>query len=312
MDRKPQLLITGASGFTGIHACTHFSNLNYEVTAVSRGHVNQQPQSIRTECCELSNKDEVNLLIQKVKPDYLLHLAGQNHVDRSWNDPIATIESNLLSTLYVVEAIRTLNLTCKIVIAGSALQFDPSNLSTLHHPYSLSKTLQVLIAQAWEKLYKMDIVIAKTTNLIGPGPSNGVCSIFASKIVKMENGKSESYLDVSNVNTTRDFLDVRDAVRAYEILFQRGRSGEIYQICSGKYRSLEVILDKLKSLSAIDLKVNSQSNHMDQTLHAIQPKSLAKLGWSQKYDIEQSLIDTLNYYRYNEKKIEKENGYSDV
>ncbi len=297
MNLRPQLLITGASGFTGRHACQHFSEIGYDVTAITRNPSSIGFEDMKIEYCELTNKKEVTVLVKKVRPDYLLHLAGQNHVGDSWKDPIATLEANLLSTAYLIDAVRQERPSCKIVIVGSALQFDPNNISTLAHPYSLSKTLQELIAQAWEKLFKMNIVIAKPSNLIGPGCSTGVNAIFASKIAKMEENKLEKVLVVNNLNARRDFLDVRDAVSAYEILLKKGESGEIYDIASGKSRSLGELINIYKTLTNVNFDVQSFSDAADFQVEEVEPLSLIDLGWSKSFSLETSLKDTLDYFR---------------
>lgn len=119
MSRMPKLLITGASGFTGQHACNHFVNAGFAVTAVSRKSFGNG--QVQTELCNLTNKENVSKLIKKVKPDYLLHLAGQNHVGKSWIDPVSSLEANAMLTLYLIEALRQENPACKVVIVGSAL-----------------------------------------------------------------------------------------------------------------------------------------------------------------------------------------------
>lgn len=296
--QSPKLLITGASGFTGQHACTHFSKAGFDVTGVIRKN-SIADDNIHTECCELTNKDEVYPLIEKIKPHYLLHLAGQNHVGKSWIDPVCSLETNAMSTAYLIEALREINPTCKVVVAGSALQFHPTNISALIHPYSLSKTLQVLIAQSWAVLYKMNIVIAKPSNLIGPGFSNGVCSIFAKRIVAMEEKKAEKILEVNNPKAMRDFVDVRDAVRAYETLLLKGEAGEIYEISSGKSRSLEEIINGFKTMTAVNFELKSHLN--DQTEQHVEmiPVKLRHLGWEPAISFETSLNDILNFYRWN-------------
>jgi len=300
MNQPNRLLITGASGFTGQHACSHFLQAGFDVTAVTR-HNTFSNNQIQIEHCDLTDRLAVRDLISKVKPQYLLHLAGQNHVGQSWEDPVASLLSNSMSTAYLVEALRQENASCKIVIAGSALQFDPTNLSTLPHPYSLSKTLQVLIAQAWAALYNMHIVIAKPSNLIGPGLSNGVCSIFARKIVDMEENKIEKVLEVNNLNVQRDFVDVRDAVSAYEILLTKGDPGEVYEIASGESRSLGDIINEFKALTTVDFKVKSQLINQAEQQVKIVPLKLRNLGWKPAIPLESSLMDTLNFYRKNKR-----------
>ncbi len=297
MSRMPKLLITGASGFTGQHACNHFVNAGFAVTAVSRkGLGNGQ---VQTELCDLTNKESVGKLIKKVKPDYLLHLAGQNHVGTSWIDPVSSLEANAMSTLYLIEALRQEKPDCKVVIVGSALQFDPQNISTLTHPYSLSKTLQVLIAQSWGVLYNMNIVIAKPSNLIGPGISNGVCSIFAKKIVDMEVNNAERVLEVNNLQAKRDFVDVRDAVRAYEILLIKGESGDIYDIASGDSYSLGEVITGFKAITTIDFEIETKVKDQEEGMVEISPEEIVKLGWKPVLSLKASLKDILYFYREN-------------
>lgn len=295
MKRRPKLVITGAAGFTGRHACRYFEKKGYEVIGITRMHcadlnITKQMQ------CNLTKKDEVDEVIRQVHPDYILHLAAQNHVGNSWMDPVLTVETNVLSTLYLVEAIRKINPDCKIIIAGSVLQFDPQNFQTLPHPYSLSKTLQIMIAQAWEALYKVNIIIAKPSNLIGPGISNGICSILAKKIVEFEENKTEGILHVSNLNASRDFLDVRDAVRGYDVLLKRGETGEQYEIASGKALTIGEVIHYLKLNSKAEFEVQAESDEPGDFFRG-NPEKIVQLGWKRQISFEESLMDILDFYR---------------
>lgn len=290
------LLITGASGFTGQHACNHFLKAGYEITAVTNKS-SYTPSGIQIEPCNLTNKDKVRSLVTKAKPQYLLHLAGQNHVGQSWIDPVSSLEVNSISTAYLIDAVREVNPTCKIVVVGSVLQFDPKSMSSLTHPYGLSKTLQALIAEAWYILYKLPIVIAKPSNLIGPGFSNGVCSVFAKKIVNMEENNTEKILEVNNLNAQRDFLDVRDSVNAYETLLKKGKPGETYEIASGTSRSLEEVINGFRAITSVDFIVNSPSNEPIGKSVGMMPSKLKNLGWKPVISFETSLRDIYNFYR---------------
>ncbi|QFG00672.1 NAD-dependent epimerase/dehydratase family protein [Psychrobacillus glaciei] len=297
MTRKQRIMITGANGFTGLHACQYFKKAGYDVTAVSRVFpMNLTDERIHMEQCDLTNKNQVKNLISKVKPEQLLHLAGQNNVQDSWNEPITSLEANAMSTAYIIDSIRQENLPCKIVIVGSALQLDLGMYSSFQHPYSLSKTIQVLVAQSWESLYGMDIVIAKPSNLIGPGDSTGVCSILAKKVAEMELHGSQRVLTVNNLFVQRDFIDVRDAVRAYEKLFEIGKSGVIYDITSGQLRSLKEITVALQNLSIVDFKIQTLKNTQE-NIEVTTSKKLLDAGWSPLISFEKSLEDILNYQR---------------
>ncbi|MEI4770661.1 NAD-dependent epimerase/dehydratase family protein [Psychrobacillus sp. FJAT-51614] len=299
MTKKPKIMITGANGFTGVHACHYFKKAGYDVIAVFRtSPARITDERIQMELCDLTDKHQVNRLISRTKPDQVLHLAGQNNVLESWNDPIVSLEANGMSTAYLVDAIRKENYHCKIIVVGSAFQVDLSMTSFLLHPYSLTKTIQTLIAQAWESLYGMDIVIAKPSNLIGPGESKGVCSILAKKVAELEVYDSEKVLTVNNLLAHRDFLDVRDAVSAYEKIFQIGKSGAIYDISSGKSRSLKEVTDTLQNLSKIEMRVHAINNTQEKILVTTN-KELLDAGWKPLIPFEKSLEDILNYQRQN-------------
>lgn len=298
MNQQGKLLITGASGFTGQHACKHFLDAGYDLTVVLRK-TSTLPENVQMELCDLTNKLAVKKLIERAKPDFVLHLAGQNHVGESWLNPIDSLEVNSFSTAYLIEAIRAVNPACKIVVTGSALQYDPALISSLTHPYSLSKTLQAIISQAWSILFNMNIVLAKPTNLIGPGFSNGICSLLAQKIVDMEEGTATKVLEVENVLTMRDFLDVRDAIRAYETLLTKGKPGETYEVATGNIRTLGEIINEYKSLTPIEFEIKSRLNVQTEKQITNIPSNLFELGWKPVYHIQSSLKDILNFHRQN-------------
>ncbi|WP_313892096.1 NAD-dependent epimerase/dehydratase family protein [Psychrobacillus sp.] len=298
MTIKPKLMITGANGFTGIHACDYFKNAGYEIIAVSRTFSKSaSSKGIDLEYCDLTNRHQVNDLIQKTKPDILLHLAGQNHVQKSWEDPITSFEANVMSTVFLVDAIRKVNINCKVIIVGSVLQFDIGEISSLLHPYSLSKTIQVLVAQSWELLYGMTIMIAKPTNLIGPGVSNGVCSILAKKVSEMELKNADKVLVVNNLFAQRDFIDVRDVIRAYEVIFKVGESGLVYDISSGHPRYLKEITDTLKTLSNVDFTIQTMEDTIENINIITSSKVLFDAGWNPLIPFEKSMEDLLHYHR---------------
>lgn len=297
MNESSRILITGASGFTGRHACKYFSRRGYQVIAA----IHQKPLditeglNIQEITCDLMEENQIRYMIQQTKPDYVLHLAGQNHVYTSWIDPVKTIKINFLSTLYLLEAIRDVLPASKIVLIGSALQNLQTNPFSASHPYGLSKTYQTYLGKAWTDLYKLNIVVARTANLIGPGPSKGVCSIFAKKIAEMEYGMKTSPPQVDDAYAQRDFLDVRDAVRAYEVLLQKGEPGKEYGIGSGKSRSIAELLSCFQRLTNIPLpKYSNDKKHQE---FNIDINAILQLGWKPEIIFIDSLRDVLEYFR---------------
>ncbi|UUZ84304.1 NAD-dependent epimerase/dehydratase family protein [Paenibacillus sp. P26] len=193
-----RILITGAGGFTGRHACGIFAGLGYEVVAVVRrpgtaGALRgvQAGGGIREAVCDLGSPEQVKQLLQAERPQQLLHLAGLNAVAGSWQDPIGYMNINVMSTLYLLDSLHRAGLESRrVLVAGSMLGFrlrddEPPRPA---HPYSLSKTMQTLAARAWGVLFRSPVMIARPSNLIGPGRSNGLCGLIGAHIVRVERG----------------------------------------------------------------------------------------------------------------------------
>lgn len=284
---KPILLITGAGGYTGKHAVNYFKD--YDVIGVTR----KKNESKKNYFADLTNEEEVNRLIELTKPDRILHLAGQNHVGKSWEFPVSTIQTNFMSTLYLLSAVKTYASKAKVLVVGSALQTDHS----YPHPYSYSKSLQGELIQVWQHFYGGNAIFVKTTNLIGPGPSTGVCANIAREIVEFEQKKveEEAILFLQNKQVMRDYVDVRDAVRAYLLILEKGKPGQEFEISSGDVRSLEEIARIFQEISKVPFHVQFAENKHDQPKR-LTSVALKELGWKPQFDIRTSLEDTLNYF----------------
>ncbi len=283
---KPILLITGADGFTGRHAFAFFQD--YHVIGVSR----KKDPTKNMFSADLTNEEDVNRLVQMTKPDMILHLAGQNHVQTSWKEPVSTIKSNFMSTLHLLSAVRQHSLKTKVLVVGSALQSTDS----YPHPYSYSKSLQGELTKVWQDFYGGNAIFVKATNLIGPGPSSGVCANIARRIVEIENGNVASVLSLENKRVTRDYVDVRDAIRAYNLILKKGNPEVEYKIGTGKMFSLEEIVSVFRELSKKPFTVEFAESKLDQS-QLLSSFELKRLGWKQEIDIRTSFEDTLRYFR---------------
>ncbi|WP_338776603.1 NAD-dependent epimerase/dehydratase family protein [Metabacillus sp. FJAT-52054] len=289
------ILITGANGFTGMHACQYFSEKGYNVIGTARRPA-EIGKKVNLILCDLVEEASVQSLIKQTQPDYLLHLAGVSHVGKSWEDPVGTLKTNVLSTLHLLDAIHKEKVDCKSVITGSALQTDPGSLKSVPHPYSFSKTIQTLCTIAWGTLYQMDVVIAKPSNLIGPGNSSGVCSAFAQKIVHMQHNGADHVLNIDTPLAERDFLDVRDAIGGYEVLFEKGESGETYDVCSGRTRTIKEVAETYRKISSFPFKIKTKKDVPSDPAELGSPSRLKELGWRPQYMFEDTLADTLQFY----------------
>ncbi|PFN53315.1 UDP-2-acetamido-2,6-dideoxy-hexulose 4-reductase [Bacillus thuringiensis] len=296
MKKDACLLITGVNGFTGRHAYQYFSKLGLNVIPMFQTHSRtiKAPNSV---VCDLTNKTEVMNLIKRIKPDYVLHLAGQNSVLESWKNPLESIEINIMGTSYLLESLRQEVPNCKTLILGSALQYDFTKNPIPPHPYSLSKTMQAMIADAWGELMGSNIVIAKPSNLIGPGESTGICSLIGKKLVDIKIGKCEPIIEINDLQDTRDFLDVRDAVAAYHVLLCEGVKGKKYDIGSGIKRSLSEVLKIYEEITKLDFRIREKNDVKSKDQSDLALHDIRKLGWTPKIQLVDSLQDVWGYMR---------------
>ncbi|RAV01248.1 NAD(P)-dependent oxidoreductase [Paenibacillus sp. YN15] len=293
--KERTVLITGAGGFTGRHACRHFAAHGYSVAAAVRRE-DGEPIEGRLHICDLTDKAAVKRLVEETKPRFVLHLAGRNAVADSWKDPLGCMEANLLSTLYLLEALRGLEY-CRLLVAGSMLGFDLADSPQPLHPYSLAKTMQVLIAQAWSFLYSQEVLVAKPSNLIGPGRSNGICGLLAARIARWEKGTDTSSFCLSSWHEKRDYLDVRDAVAAYRVILESGQSGAVYPVCSGAMRSLGDLVETYRGLTPLTLPIEVGNTPPLPPPLPMDASLTGRLGWSPAIPFTQSLSDALDFCR---------------
>jgi GDP-4-dehydro-6-deoxy-D-mannose reductase len=291
-EDQPIILITGAGGFTGYHACSYFLANNYRVVGLYRNASIRPTGQWEKRVVDLSNYPSVLETIQELKPHYVLHLAGSNSVGGSWDQPSEFFQSNVGNTLHLLEAIRTASPQTKTVITSSLLQFSCKNNEPPNHPYGVTKVFQSLLAEYWASLFSMNIVIAKPSNLIGPGPSNGICTILIKKILSMEKDRSiEPVIVVSHLQNTRDFLDVRDVVKAYEALLLKGVSGEEYEIASGTPRSLEQILSVMAKQTTLEFQIKQKENTAPDHYISTDLSKIHSLGWRPDISFDRSIQD---------------------
>lgn len=263
---------------------------------------------------DLTDRKKVEEVINFYKPDRIYHLAAQASVKYSWENPVETFQTNVFSGVYLLEALKRYCPDCKMLIACTAEEYgevkngnadaiseefkiNPSN------PYAISKASLDFFASTYQKVNNLNIYISRSFNHIGPGQSeNFVTSDFARQIAEIETGLKQPVMYVGNIDVFRDFLDVRDVVKAYECIIQKGRPGQAYNVCSGKKRKISEILDILISFSTqknISIKVDDiKLRPIDlKVIYGDNSKLKKETGWESVIDINQSLIDVLNWWR---------------
>ncbi|WP_372632103.1 NAD-dependent epimerase/dehydratase family protein [Cohnella sp.] len=292
-----RILITGAAGFTGLHACRKFAASGWEVVAAvsPRGANAADRDAELMERCELTDAEAVAEMMKRLEPDAVLHLAGRNAVDVSWTSPASTLAANLMSTAYLLEGARAIG-GCRVLVAGSMLRANESALSEAPHPYGFSKTLQTAAAKAWHRWYGLPVMIAEPSNLIGPGSSGGLCGKIVRWAVSAEEseGKTPPFR-LSSLHESRDFMDVRDAVAAYELVLNEGESGRSYAIESGRFRTLAEVKSAFDDLARLELpwEIGEGTAALAPIPQPRDCSPIRELGWKPELTFRQSIFDAL-------------------
>jgi GDP-4-dehydro-6-deoxy-D-mannose reductase len=314
-------LITGANGFVASHLSEYllaekqqdseiWGTYRFRSSMENIEHIRSQLNLVE---CELTDFHSVYEMIDRIKPDRIYHLAAQSFVPKSWNSPVDTIMNNMMGQINIFEAVRKLTLeSCRILVVGSSEEYglalgdevpikETNQLRPLS-PYGVSKVGQDMMGFQYNKSYNMKIVRTRAFNHEGPRRGEVfVTSNFAKQIAMIEAGLKEPVIYVGNLNAKRDFTDVRDIVRAYHDILEKGQFGEVYNICTGKQYSIREMLDILLSLSKVQIQVKTDPDRMRpsdvQNLLGDYTKIHEEIGWKPEIPFEQTLLDLLDYWR---------------
>lgn len=206
--------------------------------------------------CDLLDADAAEEAVADFEPDAVFHLAAQSSAARSYEDPAGTLRINLIGTVNLFEAARRTGTRARFLVTGSCDEYGARLSEEMPlgedapidpvSPYAASKAAQNLLALQYHRAHGLDVVLTRSFNHTGPGqtPLFALPS-FASQCAKAAAGKGPPVVRTGNLAVTRDFLDVRDVVSAYRALIERGRSGGVYNVCSGSGLELARALDTM-------------------------------------------------------------------
>ena len=313
-----KVLITGITGFVGSHLAEHLlSKKNIAVHGIERwrskeDNIQQIKEKIRLHYCDIRDASSVHEVIRKVRPDRIFHLAAQSFVFSSWMAPAETLTTNIIGELNIFEAVRELGLHPRIQIAGSSEEYGVVMKSELPvketnplrplSPYGVSKVGQDLLGYQYHQSYGLHIIRTRAFNHTGPRRGEVFAtSNFAKQIAMIEKGLQEPTLHVGNLTPRRDFTDVRDVVKAYWLALEKGKKGEVYNICSGKDYSILEVLTLLLKFSKVKPKIKQDPKRMRPSdvmrLLGSNAKFRRLTGWKPEIPFRKTLEDLLNYWR---------------
>jgi GDP-4-dehydro-6-deoxy-D-mannose reductase len=310
-----RVLVTGVAGFVGGHVVdfVHQEHPAFEVVGLdSRPGNRARSLGIEVVQADLADAASVRQALDRVRPDRIVHLAAQSSPQRSWEDPAGTLKTNLLGLLHLLEGARSLSIAPRMLVVGSAEEYgvvrpEDNPLSEEHplrpaSPYAVSKVAQGFLALQYATSLDLPIVRTRTFHHTGPRRGEGFAeSSFARQLAEIEAGRRPPRLEVGNLDAVRDFTDVRDVVRAYWALLERGAPGEVYNVCSGRGVRLAELLDELVALSGLRVEIEvdpARLRSLDVPVLVGDPARLhAATGWQATTPLRQTLRDLLDHWR---------------
>ena len=309
-----RVLITGATGFAGRHLSAHCAALGHEVHGLVRpGREGALPPGVVAHAADLGDPASVAGVLERSAPGGVVHLAGASSVGRSFAEPVATWDVNLGGTIGVLEALRLAAPATPALIVTSGeihgrvpvedlpvTERTPLNPVS---PYGASKAAADLAAGQYRAAYGVHAIRVRAFNHIGPGQDpRFVLPNVARQIARAErDGREGVEVAVGNLDTRRDFIDVRDMVRAYVLLLEKGDPDAVYLACGGESLPVRRLIEGLAPLARIPVAFRSEPglrrDGEQPDLYGSPARLRADTGWIPEIPIETTLADTLDWWR---------------
>jgi len=306
-------LITGISGFVAYHFLEHLNKFD------EKSEVLGLDQNISQEVKKYSYKNikfnyiELNLLEYKTlettivsfSPDFIVHMASFSSVGKSWEIPLESFLNNTNIFLNIAEIVRHSKINCRILSIGSSEEYGNVKESylplkedmVLHpgNPYAVARVSQEMLSKCYVDAYKLDIILTRSFNHIGARQrTDFAIPSFTKQIDEgVKQGLKEIKLITGDITVVRDFIDVRDVVNAYFSLLNNGKSGELYNVCSGKGHSLKDVIDLLAKIFNVQVTTETDPKrvrpHDNRIIIGSYEKIKSQVGWEPEFSLEDSL-----------------------
>lgn len=303
-----RVLVTGASGFVGAHLMRQLEQQGLEAVGMVR--MRSQSPGTRAVVGDLADAASLTGALRHVQPTHVFHLAGV--LADAPGGYAAQYQTNVLGTIRLFEAIVAAGISPWILVASSAAVYGATRpednplredrpLRPVTH-YGASKAAQEMAAIPYAFSHRLPVVRARTFNLVGPGQPGGLLACdLARQIVEAERRGTPAVVRVGNLSPRRDYVDVRDAVRAYVRLAEIGGAEDVYNVCTGRSISVQECLEMLAALTQAPLTIEQDPALMrtvDIAEQAGCPDRLQRAtGWSAEIPLKTSLSDLLHDWR---------------
>lgn len=292
-----RVLVTGARGFVGRHLVDHLERTGADVTGWGRAQV------------DLLDRRAVSRAMADLRPNIVYHCAGAAHVGQSFSNIADTLAANVLGTHHVLDALRSAGISARVLITGSSLVYrqsdrplkeeDPTGPAT---PYALSKLAQEMLGQRGVLEDRQHVLLTRPFNHTGPRQDPTYAApTFAQQIALIEKGRMRPEIIVGNLEASRDLHDVRDTVRAYTTIVDRGQPGRVYNVCSGQVFKIRDVLDRLVAMSRVPVAITVDPSRYRPSDNLVvwgdRSRIERELGWKPEIPLDQTLKDLLDYWR---------------
>lgn len=308
-----KVLIIGAAGFVGKYLIRFYKqNYDYEIYATKLPQENIEEPDIYEFDLDILRKEDIVELLYSVRPDYIFHLAAQSSVSIAWKNPGLTIDVNIKGAVNVLDAVRELYYKPRILLIGSGEEYghiEPEEVPIKENNrirpgniYAATKACQNMLGSIYARAYDMQVLMVRAFNHIGPEQNSiFVVSDFCRQVAEIELGIRTPVMYVGNLSAKRDFTDVRDVVRAYALLIEKGKPGQTYNVGSGHAYEIREILERIISLSKKKIRIEIDQNKIRPVDVPVIEAEITKLiettEWVKEIDLEQTIQETLNYWR---------------
>jgi GDP-4-dehydro-6-deoxy-D-mannose reductase len=322
-----KILITGINGFVGSHlADLLIKDKNNKVFGIKKPNgrlefIRKILNDITLFDGDITDAHSIEKIILEIQPDRIYHLAALSWVDPSWNMPAAYMQVNSIGTIHLLEAVKKLKKTPRVLVSCTPEEFGDVPESKLPiteetkiaplNPYAASKVAQDVICQVYFASYNIPIIRTRAFNHEGPRRDiHGALASFAFQIAKIEAGLQKPVIYVGNLEAKRNFTDVRDMVKAYNAAMEKCNPGELYLIGTDQIYTIKECLEKLISLSTLSKKITYKIDPKRVRLTELRrfvgdfTKFTKKTGWKPTIKFEETLNDILEYWRKQVKLLE--------
>lgn len=314
-----RVLITGITGMVGSHLAEYIlaNHPGVEVHGLvrwrsPRANIEQIQPKLFLHCAELRDLNSLVILLNKVKPERIFHLAAQSYVTTSFDAPADTLHTNVIGTTNLLDAVRIVGIDPRIHICSSSevygqvtkdeVPIRESNPLRPASPYAVSKVGEDMIALQYFLSYGIKAI--RTRMFTHTGPRRGDIfaeSAFAKQIAEIEAGVRPNPLKVGNLDSVRTFSDVRDAVKAYWLLLEKCTPGEVYNIGGNQTMTVGEMLEMLKGMANTKIEHEVDRALLRPSDVTLQIPDISKFqsatGWEPEISLEKTLRDLLDYHR---------------